>query len=76
MNKVIIYTAEGCGYCHEAKEFFNKNNVEYTEYNITKDKDARKELMKKGIMSVPYIVIGEEEILGFDLDKIKSLLNI
>lgn len=76
MSKVIIYTSEGCRYCHAAKEFFNENNIPYTEYNITKDKEARKELMKKGIMSVPYIIIDGNEVLGFDSYKIKSLLNI
>jgi glutaredoxin len=32
--------------------------------------------MKKGIMSVPLIVIDGEDILGFDQEKIKDLLKL
>lgn len=76
MNNIIIYTSEGCSYCHEAKEFFKENNLSYIEHNISEDKEAKKELIKKGVMSVPYIIIDDQEVRGFDLDKIKSMLNI
>lgn len=76
MKEVIIYTAEGCSHCHEAKEFFDSNNIPYTEYSISKDKVVKKELMKKGVMSVPYIIIGDSEFREFDGDKIKSILNL
>lgn len=76
MKEVIIYSTEGCSHCHEAKEFFDNNNIPYIEHNISKDKVAKKELMKKGIMSVPYIIIGDSEFREFDADKIKSILNI
>lgn len=76
MANVEIYTSNTCTYCHAAKEFFQANNVEYTEHNISEDVEARKALMKKGIMSVPFIVINGEEILGFDEAKIKSALNL
>ncbi len=76
MKDVTIYTSSGCEYCHEAKEFFEQNHVEYTEHNISKDKDARKLLMSKGYMSVPVIMIEDKEILGFDKEEISSLLGI
>lgn len=76
MKKVIIYTTEGCSHCHEAKEFFDSNNIPYTEHSISKDKETKRELMKKGVMSVPYIIIDNSEFREFDADKIKSLLNI
>jgi glutaredoxin len=76
MNSIIIYTATGCSHCHEAKEFFKENNLAFTEYNISEDKVAKKELIKKGVMSVPYIIIDGQEIKGFELEKIKPLLNI
>jgi glutaredoxin 3 len=76
MQNVIIYTAENCSYCHEAKEFLDANNISYTEYNVSKDVDARKELMKRKVMSVPYILIDGQGIIGSSVDKIKQLLNI
>jgi Glutaredoxin and related proteins len=76
MSNVDIYTSETCHFCHAAKEFFDQNNVKYTEHSITKDPGARKELMKKGVMSVPFIVIDGEEIMGFDKEKISDILKI
>lgn len=76
MPNVDIYSSDTCTYCHLAKEFFKNNNIEYTEHNISKDMDARKTLMKKGVMSVPFIIINNEEVLGFDEEKIKTLLNL
>ncbi|WP_133629402.1 glutaredoxin family protein [Fonticella tunisiensis] len=76
MAKVEIYTSDTCHFCHAAKEYFKENNIEYTEHNISKDMEARKTLMKKGYMSVPLIIIDGEEILGFDKDRIKNLLNL
>ncbi|MBV7273932.1 glutaredoxin family protein [Clostridium thailandense] len=76
MKPVEIYTSDTCGYCHSAKDYFNQNNIQFVEHNISADASARKELIKKGYRSVPVIVIGTEEILGFDKEKISSLLGI
>jgi glutaredoxin len=76
MNNIVIYTATGCSHCHEAKEFFKENNLEFTEHNISEDKEAKKALIKKGVMSVPYIIIDDQEFKGFEVEKIKPLLNI
>lgn len=76
MHKIDIYTSSTCKYCHMAKDFFKKNNIDFVEHNVSEDPEARKELMKKGYMSVPVIIVDGEEILGFDQDKLKGLLNI
>jgi glutaredoxin 3 len=76
MKKVDIYTSNTCGYCHAAMDYFNEKSIEYTEHNISSDAEARKELMKKGYRSVPLIVIDGQEILGFDQDKVNSLLEL
>lgn len=76
MKNVEIYTTPSCGYCHAAMEFFEENKVEYVEHDITKDKEAKRALMKKGYMSVPVIVVNGEEMLGFDKEKLTSLLEL
>jgi glutaredoxin-like YruB-family protein len=76
MKKVDIYTSNTCGYCHAAMEYFKENNIEFTEHNVSLDPVARKELMSKGVMSVPLILIDGEQILGFDKSKVDSLLEL
>ena len=76
MNKVEIYTSDTCGFCHEAKDFFKESNIEYIEHNISTDVEAKKELIKKGYRSVPVININGEEMMGFDKEKVTTLLGL
>lgn len=75
MADVKVYTSSTCPYCVSAKEYLKEKGVEYTEKNVQTDKEARKELMAMGHMGVPVLVIDGEEIVGFDKDKIDTLLN-
>lgn len=76
MIKVEIYTSKSCSHCHAAKEFLSQNNISFTEYDITQDAQARRELMRKGYRSVPLIIIENEEISGFDREKLLNILKL
>ncbi len=76
MNPVTIYTSSGCEYCHEAKAFLKEHNIQFTEYNISKDKEARMDVMKKGYRSVPLIMVGDKVIIGFDRREVSELLGL
>lgn len=80
-TKVTIYSTEFCGYCKIAKQYFDDNKIDYTEVDVTSDKDKQKEMIEKsGQMGVPVIIIekdGKEEVLvGFQKDKLASILDI
>lgn len=76
MRKVEIYTSDTCVQCKKAKEYLQNNNVEFIEYNISSNQEYKRELIKKGYLSVPVIVIDGQDILGFDLNRIKQLTGI
>lgn len=60
-----------------AKEFFQKNNVEYQEFNVGTDLEKRKEMIEKsGQMGVPVIMVGDDVIVGFNKPKLETLLSI
>ena len=76
MNPVTIYSTPTCTYCKAAKEYFAKNNVAYTEYNVASDEERRKEMVDKtGQLGVPVIVIGDKVIVGFDQEAIAAALG-
>lgn len=75
MEKVKVYTSSTCPYCVMAKEYLAEKGVEFEEKNVQTDKEARQELMKMGYTGVPVVVIGEEEIVGFDKAKIDEALG-
>lgn len=75
MKKVDIYTSDTCPQCVKAKEYLKDNNVEYIEHNISRNSEARKELIGMGYMSIPVMIIDGEHVLGFDLSRMKLLLD-
>ncbi|MCT4595080.1 MAG: glutaredoxin family protein [Anaeromicrobium sp.] len=72
---VLVYSSDSCIYCKEAKEYLNSEGVDFEEKNVSKDMNARKELMKMGFMSVPIIKVDDEVIQGFDKEKLEELLK-
>lgn len=74
MKEVIIYSTSTCKYCDIAKNYFKANEIEFIEYNVGTDIEARKEMMdRSGQMGVPVIIIDNEIIVGFDKEKIEKL---
>lgn len=77
MANVLIYTTPSCIYCKMAKDFFKKNNIEYTEKDVVSDDEARQEAIEKsGQMGVPVIDIDGNIIVGFDKEKLSNLLGL
>ncbi|EHR36078.1 glutaredoxin family protein [Helcococcus kunzii] len=76
MEKVVVYSSDTCPYCVAAKDFLKENKVDFVEKNVTTDTEARNELIEKGYRGVPVIVVGDEEIVGFDKPRLESLLNL
>lgn len=74
-KKVTIYSTPTCHYCNLAKDFFKENNIAYETFDVQTDLAKRKEMIQKsGQMGVPVIYVGDELVMGFDEDKLRSLL--
>lgn len=76
MKKIEIYTSDTCIQCKKVKEYFQNNNLEFIEYNISSNQEYKRELIKKGYLSVPVIVVDGQDILGFDITRIKQLTGL
>lgn len=75
MSKVVVYTSNTCPYCTMAKDYLKEKGVEFEEKNVQNDAAARDELISMGYTGVPVLVIGEEEIFGFDRARIDGALD-
>mgnify|MGYP000241716561 CR=1 FL=1 len=77
MAQVTMYTTPTCVYCKAAKEFFQENNVEYQEKDVTQDEEARNAMIQKSEqMGVPVIDVDGSIVIGFDRAKLSELLGI
>ena len=77
MKNVTIYSTPTCHFCHAAKEFFKKNNIAFTDYDVSTDQAKRKEMLdKSGQMAVPVIFVGDEMTVGFNESTLRQMLAI
>jgi len=60
-----------------AKEFLSQKGIEYTAYDVSKDRDALKEMMgiSGGARSVPVISVCNDVMVGFDRNRLEQSLN-
>ena len=66
-KSIVVYTADPCARCRNAKALLESRGYPYTEVNLTKDPDGRAELARKtGLMTFPQIVVDGETLGGFD----------
>jgi glutaredoxin 3 len=63
-----LYTKPGCPHCFNARRDFDARGVEYVEFNVREDADARDEMLEinGGVRRVPTIVEGESVTIGFN----------
>ncbi len=76
-KKIRIFTTPTCAYCIVLKRWLEEKGVEYEEVDITQHEEEQERMIEKtGQVGVPVAEIGEEMVVGFDKEKISSLLNI
>jgi glutaredoxin 3 len=75
-DKVIVYSATWCAFCHTAKEYFDKLGVKYADKDVEKDpKNGLEAVEKSGQRGIPVIDIDGDIIIGFDRSKIDAALK-
>ena len=76
--KINIYSTPFCSHCKEVKEYLRANSLEFQEIDLTKPEN--KEILanytqKFGVSSVPVIEIREDFVIGFNKEKLDTLIN-
>lgn len=73
---VTVYSTTWCGFCKQAKKYFDSIDVAYKDVDIEADKEAAEKMVaESGQMGVPVIKIGDDVVVGFDKAKIDAALK-
>jgi glutaredoxin 3 len=73
---VKIYTTPTCGYCHQAKQYLKDRGVPFTEYDVSRDRQAANDMVQlTGQMGVPVILVNDQPIVGFNRPLLDQLLS-
>lgn len=59
---LVMYVKPGCPYCQKARDYYNENGIEFTEYDAQNDNQRQNEMLEfsGGDLVVPCIVINDE----------------
>lgn len=63
-------------FCGKVKEFLSQHKIDFTDRNIAADESALAELEKVGYMTTPVTLIDGEVVVGFDVPKLQTLLQL
>ncbi len=63
-------------FCNRTKEFLSQHGIRFEERDVSSDEAALDELQKRGLMTTPVTLIGDEVVVGFDRAKLAQLLGI
>ena len=76
-KNVTVYTTPTCSWCTTIKRHLNEHGVRFREVNVAADQKAAEEMVRKsGQQGVPQTDINGEIIVGFDKNRINTLLGI
>ena len=67
MKNITVYSGPMCGYCDAAKRLLERNNLEFTDIDVSTKEGLRDEMIKKanGKRTIPQIFFNEEHIGGY-----------
>jgi glutaredoxin len=82
MVEITIYSTRQCPECQQAKAFLTKNNIRFSEVDVTSDVAKQQEMiiLTGGHRRVPVIAIDngghdKEVLLGFNPETLRKILD-
>lgn len=75
--KIIAYLKTGCGWYEEVKKFFEDNDIDYIEKNVTENTDFMDEMIElSGQLKAPTVVIDDVVYADTDVEELKKVLEL
>ena len=72
---VKMYATDWCPYCKQAREYFARNGIPYVELDIEKSETAKAEHKRIGGRGIPVILVGNERMNGFSVERMAQMLK-
>lgn len=73
---IIMLGAWWCGYCQQAKRYFQHNDISYCEYDVENTAEGKRLYQENGSGPVPILLIGEYRLSGFHEQQVQAALKL
>jgi len=74
--RVVMYATDWCGYCKKARQYFAENGIDYIEFDIEKDRSAKRDFDVLLGSGTPLLYRGYARMVGFNERQIESELDL
>jgi len=76
-KRVTVYSTPTCSWCNTLKTHLRKHRIRFTDIDVSQDQAAAQAMVQRsGQQGVPQTDIEGEMIIGFDKNRINTLLGI
>lgn len=75
-REITVYSTPTCPYCQQVKDYLRQKGVEFKDYNVATDLEARNLMVQKsGQLGVPVIDVNGNIVVGFNRNRLDELLS-
>jgi glutaredoxin len=74
-TRVVIYTTLRCPHCQHLKRWLKRNQIPFLDFNVAKPGKMQKQFFNLGGQSVPMIMVGDRQFVGFNPNQLKNALE-
>ncbi|SRR6056297_1120965 len=64
-HELVFFSAPWCGYCDQARLWFDRQRVDYLEIDVESSTEANRLWREAGGRGVPHVLVGGEKIAGY-----------
>jgi len=72
---LTMFSTAWCGVCKTARSYFIAKGIRFTEIDIEKSPEGRRQYESLGVRGVPAIVLGSKVMMGFGPDAFQAMLT-
>lgn len=71
-QRVVMYSANGCHFCKQARNYFRAHRIPYVERNIDRSSAALRQFKAMNAYGTPFIVMGKRKLIGFSVPRFQQ----
>ncbi|WP_461481839.1 DUF4124 domain-containing protein [Porticoccus sp.] len=71
--QVVMYSAEWCGVCKQARRYFQQQGIGFREYDIENSRKGRTDYERLNGRGVPIILVGAKRMDGFSAGRFQAI---
>jgi glutaredoxin-like protein NrdH len=72
---VTVYTTPSCAQCETTKRLLDRNHIDYSVVDLSKDEEALTMVRGLGYSAAPVVIAGDEHWSGFRLERLNGLVT-